>query len=216
MKRNHIVLDCETGGLSCFQNPITEIALQVLSNKDLSVLFSYETYIKPYGDMEIEKEALEHSQTTMSEVNAGAEYKAVLKVLVTTFDKYTIRTSKAHYKPVLVAHNADFDAGFLEVLFALDNKDLYDYLDKVLFCTQREQERIDGYIEDKKAKLKYTLGNCCERMGIELKNAHGAMPDVLATTELFIAQIAKMQGGSLEATKVKKTKTTKARQFFNF
>jgi DNA polymerase III alpha subunit (gram-positive type) len=153
----------------------------------------------------------------MTEINYGVDYKVLLKQLITTFDKYTIRTSKSQYKPILVAHNADFDAGFLEVLFAYDNKDLYDYIDKVLFCTQREMERIDGYIEDKKSKLSYTLGNCCNRMGIELKNAHGAMNDVIATTELFNCIVNKMRGGTIDnTTKQKPKQTKKARQFFEF
>lgn len=224
MKSNYIILDVETGGLECGENPITQIAWQVLSNKDLTIIDRYETYVQPYNDFIITKEALAHTQTSMGKINAGITHQALVKQLITSFDKHTNKGGKFKYRPIIVGHNVSFDMGFLEVALALLNKDLYDFVDRVPFCTMREMQRMEGYIENKKDKVKYDLTSCCERCHINLKNAHGAMNDVIATTELFIQQTLNLQNGATNIEGVGGTREqlqstnnkNRSRKFFEF
>ena len=37
--------------------------------------------------------------------------------------------------------------------------------------------------------MKFTLGSCCQKMGVDLTDAHNAMNDVTATKELFVRLI---------------------------
>ncbi|WP_433247010.1 exonuclease domain-containing protein [Streptosporangium sp. CA-135522] len=72
---------------------------------------------------------------------------------------------------VLVAHNISFDLRFLKVLPGSH------WLTETL-CTQR---LAPDFVPDGK----WTLGACCERVGIPFANAHAALPDAHATAELL-------------------------------
>ena len=75
IKSNYIVFDCETGGLDETKNPITQYAAVILDGKTLKEKDRFETFIKPYNDLVIEKQALEHTMVTMSDVNSGISVK---------------------------------------------------------------------------------------------------------------------------------------------
>jgi len=201
MKNRHIVLDVETGGLNNLKHPITQLALQVINNENLKILSTYDTFVKPYyiseagGKLgyEITAEALKRTQVTMTQINGGILYSVLIKKLIEIFTENTNRGGRFSYKPILVGHNITFDTGMLEILFALFNKDLYDYIEKYVVDTMYEMQRLEGHIRSKEDKVKFDLVNCCERMGIKLKGAHGAPADVAATGKLFIAITKRMQ-----------------------
>ena len=220
MKNRHIVLDCETGGLTAYENPITQLALQAVDNENLSLLEKYSDFVKPYhineaiGDKGyiISPEALQRTHVTMTQINAGIDSKLLVKNLVGAFTKNTIG-SKIRFKPVLVGHNLAFDMLFLEVLFALQNKDLYDYIEKYFVDTMKEMQRKEGIIKNKADKVKYDLTSCCERMGIKFKNAHGAPADVDVTTKLFIKLTQQMRNvATVDVEKEKATSTGELRE----
>lgn len=53
-RSNYAVFDCETGGLDETKNPITQYACIILDGQTLKEVDRWETYVKPYGDLEIE------------------------------------------------------------------------------------------------------------------------------------------------------------------
>lgn len=74
-RSNYIVFDTETGGLDETKNPITQYAAVVLDGRTLKEIDRWETFVKPYGDLVIEKEALEHTMVSMSDINKGLKVK---------------------------------------------------------------------------------------------------------------------------------------------
>ena len=62
------IYDTETGGLDPQKNPITQFACIILDYKTLKEVDRFETFIRPYNDLVIEKIALEHTMVTMSDI----------------------------------------------------------------------------------------------------------------------------------------------------
>lgn len=212
MKNNFIILDVETGGLKYKENPITQIGLVVVEPKNFSIIEQYETFVKPYNDLEITKQALEASRVTMEEINGGIDHIKVLVKLIEIFRKHTPPNTKTA-KPILVGHNFSFDIKFLEYLFDLRSKDVFDFVDPVYYDTMR----LMKIFERKKKDEAFDLTSCCSRFNIKLKAAHGAMHDVLATRDLFKALMgrfdANIDKGSVVSVDEDEVKV-KSRKFF--
>ena len=183
-----IVYDVETGGLKWMLNPITQIAFVVYDPVNMNILEEYKTFIKPYpvlgpsgeGNCEpvYEKAALDYSGVTMEQINAGKDYKVVVKEIIELFQRYTNPRSKKKY-PRLAGHNVGFDNDFLDYLFSLADYDLFDYVLKITTDTQDLFTRLTAHTEQEK----HTLGAMCEYLGVELEDAHDALNDVRATGE---------------------------------
>ena len=95
IKSNYIVYDCETGGLDETKNPITQYACIVLDYKTLKEIDRFETFVKPYNDLIIEKEALDHTMVTMSDIKKGISIKDFINVL---FEFNAMHQAKAKKK----------------------------------------------------------------------------------------------------------------------
>ena len=175
-KANYIIFDCETGGLQPVNNTITQIALLTLDTSSLKELNRWETFVKPYNDLSIEKVALETTGLRMSDINEGMDVNSLVNSLIAYF-KESSPNGRPENRPVLVGHNVQFDMGFLEYAFNQVGKSCFDYVSP----TQLDTMAMSKMVELPSLKL----GNCCAEYGIELKNAHSAMPDVVATTELL-------------------------------
>lgn len=177
---NYIVFDCETGGLDHNKNPITQIALLTLDGSTLKEINRFETFIAPYDNLKIEKVTLEITGFTMKEIESGVSKKEAVNLL----SDY-IKSSTTNYhpsnKPIMVGHNVQFDMGFIGSLFEREGKDIYEIVSR----TQVDTMVLAKMYSPKKSNKSIRLGNVCEWFDIELKNAHSAMPDVIATAELF-------------------------------
>ncbi|WP_105255850.1 exonuclease domain-containing protein [Pseudoalteromonas sp. T1lg75] len=76
---------------------------------------------------------------------------------------------------IFVAHNVNFDYGFLRAEFARTDRNLI--LPKL--CTVRlARKHLPGYAS-------YSLGKLCKELGIDLQGHHRAINDTLATVQLF-------------------------------
>lgn len=213
LKNNIIVLDFETGGKDSKLHPITQVGLAVLEPKNLSIIDQYEAFVKPYNDLEITKKALEVSRVTMEEINAGIDYVKLIAKLIEIFRKHTPPNTR-DARPILVGHNFSFDMSFGTALFELKNKNLYDFIDPVYYCTMRMMKMIDRKVKNDED---YTLTSCCSRFGIKLKSAHGAMHDVMATSDLFKAIWNSMSTEKGESNKSEvRQEQQKSRKFFEF
>ena len=74
MKRSpYLVMDTETGGLDPAQNPITSFAAVVLDFNTLKEVDRWETYVKPYNDLQITKESKDDGEYGGGEPRYGVE-----------------------------------------------------------------------------------------------------------------------------------------------
>lgn len=188
---NIIVFDCETGGLSSKLNPITQIALVCLDGESMEEMFRYDSFIKPYGGLEITDKALEVSLVDRRILAKAPESKDVLLMLKEFFKKSICKRSKA----ILCGHNVPFDIGFLKSFFDFHKSNIYDFIhnnNEIAYYhdTQKLMEKCFPKLE------RYNLSNCCEHLEVPLYDAHGAMGDTDATALLLKKLFSKMSSGS--------------------
>jgi DNA polymerase III alpha subunit (gram-positive type) len=127
-KSFYCVHDCETGGLDYTKNPITQYAYVILDPFTLKEVDRYETFVKPYDDLVIEKQALEHTMVSMSDIKNGITRKKLYETLKTIYTNYQ---AKGKYKDanriVSVGHNVPFDHGFIEYVFQSQGDSMWNY-----------------------------------------------------------------------------------------
>lgn len=190
---NYVITDVETGGLipdirtakdkdkGKPANPITQVAFLTIDSINFKELNRFETFVKPYENLVITKEALASTMLSMSDILKGMDYKKLIKFVI----EYLKQATNGTRKPILIGHNINFDIGFYAALFRYDNKNFYDYIDDgVPICTLRLAKAKWDAVLAKEDVKKITLTHCCKLAGIKLTDAHGAMNDVLATTKL--------------------------------
>lgn len=203
---NIIVFDCETGGLSSKLNPITQIALVCLDGETMGEMFRYDSFIRPYGDLEITDKALQVSLVDRKTLAKAPESKEVLLMLKEFFKKAICKRSK----PILAGHNVPFDIGMLKAFFDFHKSNLFDFIhcnNEIPYYhdTQKLMEKCFPAIE------RYNLGNCCEQLDIPLYDAHGAVGDTEATILLLKKLFNKMKSGSVGSEIIADPKAGKRR-----
>ncbi len=198
---NFVVFDLETGGLNEDKNPVLEVAMFVLTN-DLENGDSYDTLVKPYGDLEIQPQALVANNIDLDVVEKNGKE---IGVVVNEMSKFLKDQRVGREKPILVGHNIDhFDIPFLNAMFNFVGKDLSKLvndkftIDTMWWSRIRWQESVN-----------YKLGTCVQNAGIELVNAHRAVADTVATRDLAKQFLMGLRsGGDPEGNKEKRFRTT--------
>ncbi len=219
---NYVVLDVETGGLSAFENPITEFAMLSCEGDSLKEINRYSSFVKPYEDLTITQQALDFTMVDMADINKGVDHTKLVEITI-QFLKEANPTGKARSKPILVGHNIVFDLMFLKVLFQLCKKDFNDYVanndSETVYMDTLVMARLK-WIKLKASEVQsYTLSSCCNRAGIDIANAHGALNDVIATWKLlqyYSGTMMKNEMNSVEIDEEGVEETDKPRQFFKF
>jgi DNA polymerase III alpha subunit (gram-positive type) len=209
----YIVLDVETGGLKPAENPITQLALVVLDSPDLSVLLEYENYVKPYSNLVITQQAIDATMVKRSDILNGISASELVKDLIEVFKQFN-PSSKAITRPILVGHNIAFDIGFLDTLFKIHKKNIFDFIQgnsidtlalaKMAWHGKKHETEGDS--------LKLT--SCLKWIGKDLVDAHGAMNDVRATADLFSFFQNKLRTEGVMQVSSGKT-NSKKRDFFD-
>ena len=157
----YCVLDLETTGLSFRTEKITEIGIMKVNEKG-EVIDEFECFVNP--EKPIPQRVVEVTNITDDMVKDAETIDKVLpKVLEFVGDS------------VIVAHNADFDVGFLKY----NAKQLGLSLDNTYLDTLRLAKDL---FPDYK---KYKLGIIAEKLGIEVIVAHRALDDVDTTVKVF-------------------------------
>ena len=156
----YCVLDLETTGFSFRTEKITEIGIMKIKNGE--VLDKFSCFVNP--EKPIPQRVVEVTNITDDMVK-DAE----------TIDKVFPKMMDFIGDSVLVAHNADFDIGFLkynasQLGYNLDNT----YLDTLRLA----KELFPDY-------KKYKLGIIAENLGIKVEVAHRALDDVDTTVKVF-------------------------------
>ena len=156
----YCVLDLETTGLSFRTEKITEVGIIKIKNGE--IIDEFECFVNP--EKPIPPEVVEVTHITDDMVK-DAE----------TIDKIIPKIIDFIGDSVLVAHNADFDMGFLRYNF-----EQYGYkFDSTYIDTLRLAKVI--FPEFKK----YKLGIIADKLGIEVIVAHRALDDVKTLVAVF-------------------------------
>ena len=160
----YCVLDLETTGFSFRTEKITEVGIMKIKNGE--VLEEFSCFVNP--EKPIPQEVVEVTNITDDMVkNAETIDKVFPKILEFIGDS------------VLVAHNADFDIGFLrynatQLGYELNNT----YLDTLRLSKELFPEF-----------KKYKLGLIAKNLGIKVEVAHRALDDVDTTVKVFNVMI---------------------------
>ena len=170
----YCVLDLETTGFSFRTEKITEVGIMKIKNGE--VIDSFETFVNP--EKPIPYRVVEVTNITDDMVKDAPKIDEVFpKILEFVGDS------------VLVAHNADFDIGFLKYNAAqLGYKLENTYLDTLRLA----KELFPNY-------KKYKLGIIAENLGIKVEVAHRALDDVDTTVKVFnvMTKMLKEKGAKL-------------------
>ena len=156
----YCVLDLETTGISFRTEKITEVG--IIKYKNGERIAEFECFVNP--EKPIPPEVVEVTHITDDMVK-DAE----------TIDKVMPKVLEFIGNSVLVAHNADFDMGFIKYnceVLGLDFNNTYIdtlRLSKALFPDYK----------------KYKLGIIADNLGIKVENAHRALDDVITLVAVF-------------------------------
>ncbi len=200
-KSSFITLDFESGGLSPRKNPVTQVALQSYKIGTFEKISEFESYVQPYANLVLEDAAMKYTGITHMQLNSGITVKEMVQKLCEEFTKANYNNER-NKKPILLGHNIMFDIGFLCYAFDYCKVDISKYLD----CKEDHKgTMIPVYVDTMTfSRLKwgndekmsnYKLQTCCEKGKVSLMDAHSAMNDVQATSDLFIQFINNLRTG---------------------
>lgn len=168
-----VVFDIETTGLSSSNDKIIEIGAVKVENLKIKDTFSQLIY----PGLPIPKKITELTGITDADVSGKPEIEEVLP-----------RFLKFCEKSVLVAHNADFDVGFIRINAQRLNLDFdFSYVDTLilsrLLMTSLRNHKLD------------TIANA---LNISLENHHRAVDDATCTGEIFLKFIDMLKQKNIE------------------
>ena len=164
----YCVLDLETTGLSFRTEKITEVGIIKIRNGE--IIDEFECFVNP--EKPIPQEVVDVTHITDDMVK-DAE----------TIDKVIPKIIDFIGDSVLVAHNADFDIGFLK-----HNFEEYGYsLDNTYIDTLRLAKVIFPELK------KYKLGLIADHLDIEVIVAHRALDDVKTLVSVFNVMIERLK-----------------------
>ncbi|MBC6994570.1 exonuclease domain-containing protein [Neolewinella lacunae] len=159
-EKMYAIIDVETTGGRADRDRLTEIGIVIFDGE--KVVETYQTLINP--ECRIPAGITELTGITMEMVAEAPKFHEIARrVVELTQDR------------IFVAHNSRFDYDFIREEFRRLG---YTYQRKQL-CTVRLTRRIYPGLRS------YSLGNLTRHFGIELTNAHRALADATATTELL-------------------------------
>lgn len=214
IKSNYIVFDCETGGLDETKNPITQYAAVILDGKTLKEIDRWETYVKPYADLVIEKESLERTMVSMSDINQGLNIKNFISTATKFWESHRISSKKKEIGRLIpVGHNIPFDIRFLNFALSLQKENSIDFWMYPNFIDTFPLAKLAFGINGDE---KINLGSSCEKAKIKLTDAHGAMNDVEATADLLRWFMKKMRAKRGEGGSEANQSRPKGLEFFEF
>ena len=159
----YCVLDLETTGFSAKTEKITEIGIMKVKNGE--VIDEFSCFVNP--EKHIPQRVSEVTNITDDMVKDAKTIKEVFPDVLEFLGDPN--------NTVIVAHNANFDVGFLKQnAINLGYKFDYTYLDTLSLA----KDLFPNY-------KKYKLGKIAENLGIKVEVAHRALDDVDTTVKVF-------------------------------
>lgn len=159
LKGTYVVFDFETTGLNAMSDAIIEIG--ACKMVDGTIVEQFGSLVNP------ERHIPEASTRVHGITDEDVADAPDLGDMVADFYKFSQGST-------LVAHNADFDIGFLKVA---GKQFGYDFTHPVVDTLAYARQLVNS--------KSHKLGDLCTRFGIELNNAHRAVHDAVATARLF-------------------------------
>ncbi len=157
---NYAILDIETTGGSPKNDKITEIAVFIHDGE--KIIDEFQTLINPERNIPYFITGI--TGITNEMVSGSPKFYEIAKEIVEITNNC-----------VIVAHNAQFDYGFIQNEF----KQLGYEFHKNTICTVKlSRKLIPGY-------KSYSLGKICQQLNISINGRHRAAGDALATVSLF-------------------------------
>ena len=179
MRNTFLVIDTETGGLSCEKNSILSIAGVVWQPRgEINKLF--DIYIKE-PVMNVEEKALKINKIDLEHVY---EHGLTPREAVVHIKKALDARFGQNRKPIqLVGHNVSFDLGFIKRLYRLAGLDYYsDFRGRALdTCSILQFLMISGKVKGFRASADVLF----ESAGVKIaeNDRHTAIGDALATAQ---------------------------------
>jgi len=165
-------LDLETTGLNHKTNGVIELA--ILIERKNKIVDSLLLNIKPFKGCKFTKEALEINGKTKKQIKKYPSEKEQVQKLIEFLD-----LNKVSYTQ-LAGYNVQFDMRFLKELLRRHDipfTNYFNYYDVDVYAIVKYLGL--GKLYNKK------LGTVCEKMGIDIENAHNAEDDIRATYDLY-------------------------------
>jgi DNA polymerase-3 subunit epsilon len=159
-KAKYTVIDVETTG-NVRMGRMTEICIITIENMEITDVYS--SLLNP--DCSIPSNIIALTGITNEMVANAPRFKEIAAIIEE-------KTRDA----IFVAHNVNFDFGFLEKEFKMIG---HKFLRKKLCTVRLSRKLIPGLPS-------YSLGRLCSSVGISLSGAHRAEADTRATTTLFL------------------------------
>ena len=178
-----IFIDTETGGVNTEMSALIQLSGIIRVNKKDVETFNF--FIKPFENSEVNEKALEVQGRTLEELKTEkyVEEKEVYKQFVNLLDKYVDKYDKTD-KFIVAGYNVRFDVDMLKAFFQRHgNNFLFSYLDSSMLdplysIRLLQVAGILPVLENNK------LETWCKHFGIELK-AHDSLEDVKATKKII-------------------------------
>lgn len=181
-----ICIDTETTGVDVSKHGICTLAAIVyIDGKEVDCLelnLNPKTYNRP---VEINPQALEVNGLTEAELESFTPSATAFNGFIAFLENYINRYDK-NDKFEVMGYNSQFDTAFIRAWF-LDNNHYYygSYFknyDLDVFALVKWVNFMDSGFGVGLPNLK--LATVCEKLGIELKDAHTALADIRATVQL--------------------------------
>lgn len=172
---NLLFLDLETSGLGS-NSAVLEIAAIAYINGERK--HSFQSYIKPHEGATLDPEAFKINKIDIKKVWEFPDAKDVIKEFLDYVDSFECIFSFA-------GHNCSFDSSRLFKLFCR-NGEYSSYLNRFRpgdVCTFRISKEV--FKNSRKKPDGFSLAKLCKHFEIELVNAHSALPDIIATIDLY-------------------------------
>lgn len=219
-----VIFDFETGGLDPNKNPLMEVAMLAVDGVELQELVRYDNLIKPYdNNLHYDPKALNITGLTKELCEKEGERLAqVAEDMYKFFEEANLHNSKTA-KPILVAHNGDFDRKWLQDIGRRANLDWSKVLDGEEDAWGNFQPHVldsidwakQCFAEITENTTKFKLSHLCEKIGIDYVDAHRAMNDVVALADVMRYFIARLRSGSNQVS-VSEGKASVHRQGFEW
>lgn len=209
-KANYVAFDVETGGFEPTQNPIVQIAMVAMDGNTLDEIDRYETFIKPYDNLVLTKGSFETHHLSPTDIENGLSKKDAQNEIASFLNRNSVSRNMGK-RPIMVAHNANFDMKFLRHLFESSNKPFSDRKGGIVhdqaICTMVMGKMFIPNIKS------LALESLCDVLEVELGRAHHAMYDTVACADVFRKLTLLMRHGEI---KTSSSKVKKKRETFQF
>jgi DNA polymerase III epsilon subunit-like protein len=176
--------------------------------------------------MDYEEKALIYSAITMDMLyNLGVDINTIAGEVIEFIKTNTPAKTPKNMKPFFIGQNVGFDTGFLQQM--MEYSGLMSELSKLVrghtdFYGNFQPLALDTIVLGQLAMChlpnmnSYKLEIMCERLGVELDDAHDADADVSATTNVvgILTQRMRSTGGIMTGDTLAISKTDKSRKHF--